>query len=105
MILSPRSLPRATFLYRAGVAQWQDVAFDSVQVSAGKGSLAGKGRPKGSKNKKSAEVRAAAQVYTQESLRTLVRLMRGQNVRGKGRSEVLPQMRLFVGVDPPVGRA
>ena len=46
---------------------------------------AGKGRPKGSKNKKSAAVREAAQVYTQESLRTLVRLMRGQNVRGKGR--------------------
>jgi hypothetical protein len=52
---------------------------------------AGKGRPKGSKNKRSAEVRAAAQVYTQESLRALVRLMRGQNVGGKGRSEVLPQ--------------
>ena len=56
---------------------------------------AGKGRPKGSKNKKSAEVRAAAQVYTQESLGTLVRLMRGQNVKGKGRSEVLPQTQAF----------
>jgi hypothetical protein len=40
-------------------------------------------------------VRAAAQVYTRESLWTLVRLMLGQNVRGKGRSEVLPQTQAF----------
>jgi hypothetical protein len=38
---------------------------------------AGKGRPKGSKNKASADVRAAAQVYTDEALATQVELMRG----------------------------
>ena len=53
---------------------------------------AGKGRPiKGSKNKKTAEVREAARVYTNEALLAFVRLMRGQNVKGKSRSEVLPQ--------------
>ena len=36
-------------------------------------------------------MRSAAQVYTREALAGLVRLMRGQNVKGKGRSEVLPQ--------------
>jgi hypothetical protein len=56
---------------------------------------AGKGRKLGSKNKKTAEVREAARVYTSEALRTLVRLMRGQNVKGKGRSEVLPQTQAF----------
>ena len=49
---------------------------------------AGKGRPKGSKNKRTAEVSEAARVYTNEAL---VRLRRGQNVKGKSRSEVLPQ--------------
>src|SRR5713101_5097273 len=45
---------------------------------------AGKGRPKGAVNKITAEVRAAAQVYTKEALTTLVRLMRGQNCKGQG---------------------
>ena len=52
---------------------------------------AGRGRPKGAVNKVTDEVRAAAQVYTKEARTTLVRLMRGQNCKGKGRSEVLPQ--------------
>ena len=56
---------------------------------------AGKGRPKGSRNKKTAEVREAARVYTNEALLALVRLMRGQNVKGKTRSEVLPQTQAF----------
>jgi hypothetical protein len=49
------------------------------------------GRKVGSVNKATAEVRAAAQVYTNEALKGLVRLMRGLNVKGKTRSEVLPQ--------------
>jgi hypothetical protein len=40
-------------------------------------------------------VPAAAQVYTKEALTTLVRLIRRQNCKGKGRSsEVLPQTQL-----------
>ena len=37
---------------------------------------AGKGRPKGAKNKGNAEVRALAQQYTNEAIRKLVSLMR-----------------------------
>ena len=35
--------------------------------------------------------RSTAQGHTPEALRTLVRLMRGLNVKGKRRSEALPQ--------------
>jgi hypothetical protein len=47
-------------------------------------------------NKKSAEVRAQAQVYTKEALAVVVRLMRGQNItRGKMWADVLPQTQAF----------
>jgi hypothetical protein len=39
---------------------------------------AGKGRPKGAKNKGNAEVRALAQLYTAEAIRRLVSLMRSK---------------------------
>ena len=39
---------------------------------------AGKGRPKGAKNKGNAEVRALAQRYTDEAIRKLVSLMRSK---------------------------
>jgi hypothetical protein len=44
-------------------------------------SALGKGRPKGAKNKVSADVRPLAQTYTEEALFKLVTLMRGE--RGK----------------------
>ena len=55
----------------------------------------GKGRKKGVPNKATAEVRAQAQVYTKEALATLVRLMRGKNVVGRWRTEVLPATQFF----------
>jgi hypothetical protein len=42
------------------------------------GPNAGKGRPKGSLNKATADVRAIAQSYTEEAILTLVALMRGK---------------------------
>lgn len=37
---------------------------------------AGKGRPKGSMNKATADIKAAAQVYTQDALETLAQIMK-----------------------------
>jgi hypothetical protein len=54
-----------------------------------------KGAQEGSKNKKSAAVREAAQVYNQRALLTLVRLIDGRNMPGKNRSEVLLQTQAF----------
>jgi hypothetical protein len=53
---------------------------------------AGKGRPKGSKNKLGADVRGLAQVYTAEAILALVDIMRGH---GRARERIPPQARAY----------
>ena len=53
---------------------------------------AGKGRPKGSKNKLGADIRAMAQVYTAEAILALVDIMRGH---GRAREKISPQARAY----------
>jgi hypothetical protein len=53
---------------------------------------AGKGRPKGSKNKLGADIRALAQVYTAEAILALVAIMRG---KGQGRERIHAQARAY----------
>jgi hypothetical protein len=56
---------------------------------------AGKGRPKGAKNKVSADVRALAQTYTEEALYALVKLMRGQRRPGRRAAPVPYQTQAY----------
>jgi hypothetical protein len=51
-----------------------------------------KGRPKGSKNKLWADIRALAQVYTAEAILALVDIMRGH---GRVRERIPPQARAY----------
>ena len=67
-------------------ANWKTMAGSRTPPNAGKG------RPKGSKNKLGADIRAMAQVYTAEAILALVDIMRGQ---GRAREKIPPQARAY----------
>lgn len=52
---------------------------ENQQKSARGGKRPGAGRPRGSLNKATADIRAAAQVYTDEALSQLATIMRGSD--------------------------